>query len=80
MLNILRILTCEFTSLIVRQTGYTIFFQFYRSALTVFPPRTDGKHDFRVWNAQFIRYAGYKQDDGTVIGDPSNVEITEVCI
>ena len=46
----------------------------------MFPPRTDGKHDFRVWNAQFIRYAGYKQDDGTVIGDPSNVEITEVCI
>ncbi|WAR01150.1 NOS1-like protein [Mya arenaria] len=50
-----------------------------RSAITVFPPRTDGKHDFRVWNQQFIRYAGYKQEDGSVVGDPSNVELTQVC-
>lgn len=50
-----------------------------RSAITIFPPRTDGKHDFRVWNAQLIRYAGYKQPDGSVIGDPANVEFTEVC-
>ena len=34
--------------------------------------------DFRVWNAQLIRYAGYKQNDGTVLGDPANVEFTEV--
>ena len=26
-----------------------------------------------------IRYAGYKQPDGSVIGDPANVEFTEVC-
>ncbi|XP_045171466.2 nitric oxide synthase, brain-like [Mercenaria mercenaria] len=50
-----------------------------RSAITVFPPRTDGKHDFRVWNPQFIRYAGYKQEDGSVVGDPANVELTEIC-
>jgi hypothetical protein len=25
-----------------------------------------------------LSYAGYKQMDGSVIGDPSNVEITEV--
>ncbi|KAK3084578.1 hypothetical protein FSP39_015724 [Pinctada imbricata] len=50
-----------------------------RSAITVFPPRTDGKHDYRVWNAQLLRYAGYKQPDGSVIGDPSNVEFTEIC-
>uniref|UniRef100_A0A4W6EAU0 nitric-oxide synthase (NADPH) n=1 Tax=Lates calcarifer TaxID=8187 RepID=A0A4W6EAU0_LATCA len=40
--------------------------------------RTDGKHDFRVWNTQLIRYAGYKQPDGQIIGDPANVEFTEV--
>uniref|UniRef100_A0A8C8SRE1 Nitric oxide synthase n=1 Tax=Pelusios castaneus TaxID=367368 RepID=A0A8C8SRE1_9SAUR len=51
-----------------------------RSAITIFPQRTDGKHDFRVWNAQLIRYAGYKQPDGTVLGDPANVELTEICI
>uniref|UniRef100_A0A8C5UWG4 Nitric oxide synthase n=1 Tax=Microcebus murinus TaxID=30608 RepID=A0A8C5UWG4_MICMU len=27
-----------------------------RSAITVFPQRSDGKHDFRIWNSQFIRY------------------------
>uniref|UniRef100_A0A8C3P3J2 Nitric oxide synthase n=1 Tax=Chrysemys picta bellii TaxID=8478 RepID=A0A8C3P3J2_CHRPI len=51
-----------------------------RSAITIFPQRTDGKHDFRVWNAQLIRYAGYKQPDGTILGDPANMELTEICI
>lgn len=51
----------------------------HRSAITIFPQRTDGKHDFRVWNSQLIRYAGYKQPDGSILGDPANVEFTEVC-
>ncbi|XP_047417906.1 nitric oxide synthase, brain isoform X2 [Sciurus carolinensis] len=51
-----------------------------RSAITIFPQRTDGKHDFRVWNSQLIRYAGYKQPDGSTLGDPANVEFTEICI
>ncbi|XP_042297702.1 nitric oxide synthase, brain isoform X1 [Sceloporus undulatus] len=51
-----------------------------RSAITIFPQKTDGKHDFRVWNSQLIRYAGYKQMDGTILGDPANVELTEICI
>ncbi|XP_075881910.1 nitric oxide synthase 1 isoform X2 [Nelusetta ayraudi] len=50
-----------------------------RSAITIFPQRTDGKHDYRVWNSQLIRYAGYKQPDGSVLGDPANVEFTEIC-
>ncbi|KAL1140194.1 hypothetical protein AAG570_000126, partial [Ranatra chinensis] len=50
-----------------------------RSAITIFPQRTDGKHDFRVWNPQLISYAGYKNQDGTITGDPVNVEFTEVC-
>lgn len=49
-----------------------------RSAITIFPQRTDGKHDFRIWNPQLISYAGYQESDGTVIGDPLNVEFTEV--
>lgn len=49
-----------------------------RSAITIFPQRTDCKHDFRVWNSQLIRYAGYKQPDGHILGDPANVEFTEV--
>ncbi|KDR21429.1 nitric oxide synthase, salivary gland isoform X2 [Zootermopsis nevadensis] len=51
-----------------------------RSAITVFPQRTDGRHDFKVWNPQLLSYAGYKNPDGSVTGDPGNVEFTEVCI
>ncbi|XP_051525726.1 nitric oxide synthase 2a, inducible [Myxocyprinus asiaticus] len=51
-----------------------------RSAITVFPQRTDGEHDFRVWNGQLIKYAGYQMEDGSVIGDPAGVEFTQVCI
>uniref|UniRef100_A0A672P8J0 Nitric oxide synthase n=1 Tax=Sinocyclocheilus grahami TaxID=75366 RepID=A0A672P8J0_SINGR len=51
-----------------------------RSAITVFPQRTDGQHDFRVWNSQLIRYAGYAMTDGTIIGDPASVDFTEICI
>ncbi|XP_057655799.1 nitric oxide synthase-like protein isoform X1 [Diorhabda carinulata] len=51
-----------------------------RSAITIFPQRTDGRHDFRVWNPQIIGYAGYRQPDGSIKGDPINVEFTEVCV
>uniref|UniRef100_A0A670KCS2 Nitric oxide synthase n=1 Tax=Podarcis muralis TaxID=64176 RepID=A0A670KCS2_PODMU len=51
-----------------------------RSAITVFPQRTDGTHDFRIWNSQLIRYAGYPMPDGSIVGDPANVEFTQLCI
>uniref|UniRef100_T1JE55 nitric-oxide synthase (NADPH) n=1 Tax=Strigamia maritima TaxID=126957 RepID=T1JE55_STRMM len=51
-----------------------------RSAITIFPQRTDGKHDYRIWNSQLISFAGYKQPDGTYIGDPINVEFTSICL
>jgi nitric-oxide synthase len=44
------------------------------STLTVF--RT-GEPEVRLWNGQLIRYAGYRQPDGTVVGDPANCELTE---
>ena len=50
-----------------------------RSTITVFPPRADGQHDFRIWNSQLISYAGYRNIDGTVKGDPANVDFTEAC-
>ncbi|XP_064460172.1 nitric oxide synthase-like protein isoform X2 [Ornithodoros turicata] len=50
-----------------------------RSAITIFPPRTDGQHDYKVWNSQIIQYAGHKQPDGSIIGDPASVEFTEIC-
>ena len=33
----------------------------------------------RLWNQQYISFAGYKLDDGTIVGDPANVEFTTVC-
>ena len=42
-----------------------------RALMTVFKP--DGR---RLWNSQLLRYAGYKAD-GTILGDPANVELTE---
>uniref|UniRef100_A0A8D2LUB9 Nitric oxide synthase n=1 Tax=Varanus komodoensis TaxID=61221 RepID=A0A8D2LUB9_VARKO len=51
-----------------------------RSAITIFPQRTDGKHDFRIWNSQLIRYAGYQMPDGSIMGDPATVAFTELCI
>ncbi|XP_033627460.1 nitric oxide synthase, brain-like [Asterias rubens] len=50
-----------------------------RSAITVFPPRTDGQHDYRIWNVTLIKYAGYEQEDGSIIGDPGSVEFTKIC-
>lgn len=44
----------------------------------MFPQRAPGRGDFRIWNSQLVRYAGYRQQDGSVRGDPANVEITEV--
>ena len=34
--------------------------------------------DLRIWNSQLIRYAGYEQPDGSVIGDPASVDFTKV--
>ncbi len=34
----------------------------------------------RIWNHQLIRYAGYEQDDGSVIGDSSSIDFTKECI
>ena len=49
-----------------------------RSAATIFSHRKPGQGDFRIWNAQLIGYAGYRNEDGTITGDPINVEFTEV--
>lgn len=44
------------------------------STMTVFRP---GKPEIRLYNTQLLRYAGYRREDGSVLGDPANVELTE---
>ena len=46
-----------------------------RSTITVFKP--DGR---RIWNPQFCRYAGYRQADGSILGDPMQLELTEALL
>lgn len=65
-----------FASVSVTETS--LRYRFLRSTITIFPQRKRPFKDFRVWNSQLIRYAGYKQSDGSVLGDPANVEFTEV--
>ena len=43
-----------------------------RAVMTVFKP--DGR---RLWNSQLLRYAAYRQPDGSILGDPANLEFTE---
>jgi nitric-oxide synthase, bacterial len=47
-----------------------------RSVISVFAPAVPGRPTARVWNEQLIRYAGYRQPDGSVVGDPGQVEFT----
>jgi nitric oxide synthase oxygenase domain/subunit len=46
----------------------------------VFPPRLPGHRGPMIWNQQILAFAGYRQDDGTILGDPGNVDLTESMI
>jgi nitric-oxide synthase, bacterial len=48
-----------------------------RLLMTVFAPRRPGAAGIRIWNSQLVRYAGYRQADGTVVGDPDNADFTD---
>jgi len=56
----------------------------FRSTITIFRQRTKPGCDFRLWNEQLIRYAGYEREknDGTreIIGDPASLDFTKVFI
>ncbi len=45
-----------------------------RPLISVFSP------EVIIWNEQLIGYAGYRQADGTVLGDPANVAFTDQCL
>lgn len=47
-----------------------------RPTITVFAPDRPGERAPRILNDQLIRYAGYTREDGSVLGDPANAEIT----
>lgn len=49
-----------------------------RPLISIFAPQEPQQPGIRIWNAQLIRYAGYRQPDGSVLGDPQQVELTEL--
>ena len=51
-----------------------------RSTITIFAPERPGFPSARIWNSQIIRYAGYRLADGTILGDPANVALTNVAL
>lgn len=50
-----------------------------RPLVTIFKPEQCAKH-FRIWNRQLTRYAGYREADGEIIGDPAEADLTEDCV
>lgn len=48
-----------------------------RSTISIFAPDSPGVPGIRIWNPQLIRYAGYRQANGSIVGDPAQAELTE---
>jgi len=51
-----------------------------RPTITVFPPDTATRPGPRIWNEQLVRYAGYRQPDGTVRGEPASADLTSLAM
>jgi len=49
-----------------------------RPVVTVFRPYQAANRNVQLLNHELVRYAGYKQPDGSVIGDPQYVAITQM--
>jgi nitric-oxide synthase len=48
-----------------------------RSLISIFAPQVPGAPSMRIWNPQLIRYAGYRQPDGSIVGDPAHLDLTQ---
>ena len=47
-----------------------------RPVISIFPAALPGQPYARVWNEQLIRYAGYRTEDGSSVGDARNERFT----
>ena len=48
-----------------------------RPLITVFRESASDERGFRIWNHQLIRYAGYRAADGSILGDPAQLDFTQ---
>ena len=51
-----------------------------RATLTAYATEEEGDRGFRIMNKQLIRFAGYSEPHGEVIGDPDSLEFTKYCL
>ena len=52
-----------------------------KSIISVFAPRrSDGSDAIRIANHQLTRYAGFRLEDGRVLGDPDSLALTDACL
>ncbi|QBP40348.1 nitric oxide synthase oxygenase [Paenisporosarcina antarctica] len=50
-----------------------------RSTITIFPPlKFNEQQKVQIWSHQLIRYAGYLEESGEILGDPASLELTKV--
>lgn len=48
-----------------------------RPVISVFAAHVPGTPVTRLWNEQLIRYAGHREDDGGIVGDPRYADFTD---
>jgi len=51
-----------------------------RPMITVFHQADESGVGPRIWNDQLIRYAGYRRSDGSILGDPEQLDFTQQAI
>jgi nitric-oxide synthase len=51
-----------------------------RAVVSVFGQRTSASEGFKLLNPQLIRYAGYRQTGGGVVGDPLQLALTDYAL
>jgi nitric-oxide synthase len=49
-----------------------------KPSITIFAPNRPGRNAAVVRNSQLISYAGHRQADGTIVGDPNTADLTDV--
>lgn len=50
-----------------------------RPVITVFAQEHQDEKPVIIWNHQLLRYAGYEQENGEIIGDPASLAFTKAC-
>ncbi|RYC68078.1 nitric oxide synthase oxygenase [Spirosoma sordidisoli] len=52
-----------------------------QTVMTVFRPKKPAERwGPRIWNSQYVRFAAYEQPDGSILGDPANLKLTQAIV